>query len=614
MHVREAVKPAHEDDTSSRTAIEARMQDWAARLRAAIGPEIGVECLRLAVVLGSARPGTTAVEVSLPAGLLPRPETELARAEALRTGRVALAGAVPGTEGGGRPSCLVVPLETGAGWIEIEARIPSEDRVAVIIERVGLAAGWALFLGVQAQAAAQRQSEATAVSALNSIVSLAGAQGFSEAARALVTDLCARFGCDRVSLGLARRRLVRVVAISNTGRFSRSMLLVRLLRAAMEEAVDQEQLLLWPAPPDGADRLTRAQAALAEGDAERSVLTIPLFDGRQQHGALVFERGANRRFDPDEIETLEALAGVLTPLVIEKRENDRWLPARAAVATGRMLAGLLGRRYFALKLAALATMVAAALLVLVERPLTVVADAVVEGAEQRAVTAAFDGFIAAAAVREGDRVMAGDLLFQLDDRDFALERLRLMALRAQAELELDRAISARERAETALVEARLRQIDAELALVGQQIARSSFHAPFDALVLSGDLSRSIGRAVSRGETLMVLSPLREYRVFLSAAEADIARLEPGQDGLLKLAAMPERDFPVELVELVPVARYENGATRFAVEARLLEDQGTLLHGMSGAARIEVAHVPLLELWGKPLWDRARLWLWRNLPL
>ncbi len=614
MHVREAPSEAQAADIASRTAIDARMQEWAARVRAAIGSEIDVECQRLAVVLVPDRAGARPLQVSIPAGLLARPETEMARAEALRTGRVALAGAVPGTDGGGRPSCVVIPLETGAGWVEIEAHIPSEDRVAVIIERVGLAAGWALFLGAQAQGLAQRHTEAKAVSALNSIASLSGSQGFSEAARALVTDLCARFGCDRVSLGLSRRRVVRVVAISNTGRFARSMLLVRLLRAAMEEAVDQEQVLLWPAPPDGADRLIRAQTALAEGDAERSVLTIPLFDGRQQHGALVFERSANRRFDADEIETLEALAGVLTPLLIEKRENDRWLPARAAVATGRMLAGILGRRYFAVKLAALAMMVAAALLVLVERPLTVVADAVVEGAEQRAVTAAFDGFIAAAAVREGDRVVAGDLLFQLDDRDFALERLRLMALRAQAELELDRAISARERAETALVEARLRQIDAELALADQQIARSSFHAPFDALVLSGDLSRSIGRAVSRGETLMVLSPLREYRVFLSTAEADIARLEPGQDGLLKLAAIPEREFPVELVDLVPVARYENGATRFAVEARLLEDQGTLLHGMSGAARIEVARVSLLDLWGKPLWDRARLWLWRNLPL
>jgi hypothetical protein len=83
---------------------------------------------------------------------------------------------------------------------------------------------------------------------------------------------------------------------------------------------------------------------------------------------------------------------------------------------------------------------------------------------------------------------------------------------------------------------------------------------------------------------------------------------------LKLAAIPEREFTLELVDMVPVARYQDGGTFYVVEARLQDDGGLLLHGMTGATRVEVRSVPLLVLWGQPLWDRVRFWFWRNLPL
>lgn len=614
MHEEHSLRDRASETFFAREVVTARLGDWVAHLSSQIGSMPGVECHRVAAVLVSERLGDAPLQVSVPPDRVARPETALALSEADRSGQVAVAGALPGaTEGATRPSCIVIPLEGRAGWVEIEAGLASEDVFSDVLDRIGLATGWLMFYRARTAEAAVRQAESQAVHALQSVVSLSGTDSFSEAVRALVTDLCARFACDRVSLGLTRRRSVRVVAISHTGKFSQAMRLVRLLRAAMEESVDQEAVLLWPAPTGEGARVLIEQHALAEGNPQRSVLTIPLFDGKRQRGALVFERD-DGRFRHAEIKTLEALAGVLTPLVQEKHENDRWLLTRAAFALGNILRATLGRRYFAAKLGVLAGCAALAVLVLVERPLTVVADAVVEGAEQRSVTAAFDGFLSSANVREGDTVAKDDVLFQLDERDFALDRLRLLALRAQAEVELDRAISARDRAETALIQGRLRQTDAELALVEQQIDRSRVLAPFDALVVSGDLSRSIGRAVSRGETLMVLAPLSQYRVTLSVRESDVAKLAPSQAGTLKLAAIPERDFVLDLIEMVPVAQYQDGGTFYTVDARLPDDGGLLLHGMTGAARVEVRSVPLIILWGKPLWDRAQLWFWRNFPL
>lgn len=604
-------------DLSAPGDMEVRMRAWLSELYTAIDRESGVKCLRVAAQFTAGRPSRSPLFMALPADRIAASETDVARAEAFRLGRIALAGGMPET-GSPRPTSIIIPLSSTEGsarsWIECEAQFSSHDQISTIIDRIGLSLGWPLYLQSEARDTLAAHADSKAVSALKSIVSLTSAEGFSDAARTLMTDLADRFKCDRVALGLASRKKIKVRAISHAGKFSNSMVLARRLRAAMEEAFDQNEVLLWPPLSETSDQLLEAQAALAEKDLARSVLTIPLFDGRKQRGAIVFERAGGATFEPAEIETLEALTGVLTPLLIEKRHNDRWVATRAAIAMGNIFRGLFGRRYFAAKLTIASAAVIAVLLVVIERPRSVVAEAIVEGSEARAISAAFDGFLADVQAQEGDRVQAGDLLVQLDDRDFTLERLRLLALRAQAELELDRAISERDRAASELIEARLRQVDAQLALSEQQILRSEVRAPFDALVVSGDLTRSIGRAVSRGETLMVLSPLNEYRVILDAPERDIGKLQAGQTGQLKLSAMPERNFEIEITEMIPVARYDNNATVFSVVTRLVSEPDVLLHGMGGSARIHVDQVPLYVLWGKPLWDRADEWLWRNLPI
>lgn len=593
-----------------------RVELWLYHLSVIIACEPGVEFLRVATNLVLDEAGETRILASYPNNRAPSKDIDIAKTEAFRLGRIALAGGMP-EAGTAHPTSIVIPLHMKDGiahsWIECEARFSHNDQISAIIDRIGLAFGWLLFFKSENSESSSKQANEKSVSALNSIVSLTAAKGFSDASRSLVTDLAERFKCDRVSLGLSNRKKIKVRAISNAGKFSSSMLLVRRLRQAMEEAYDQKQILLWPPLKDQDDLLLNAQAELAEKDITRCILTIPLFDGRSQQGAISFERSGNNKFGTSEIETLEALSSVLTPLILDKRHNDRWLLSRAFFSLKNFIMLALGRRFFAIKLSIVSAIVVFTLLAVIERPQTVVADATVNGSETRTISAAFDGFIEQVYAQEGNQVKEGDLLVQLDDRDFNLERLRLLALRSQAELELDRAISVRDRGDTELIQARLRQVDAQLALIDQQILRSAVRAPFDALIVSGDLTRSVGRAVSRGETLLVLSPLNEYQVTIDTSERDVAKLHPGQIGQLKLSAIPDQNFEITITELVPVARYENNMTLFSVQTNLLTEPDILLHGMTGSARIKVDQVPLYVLWGTPLLDRAREWLWRNLP-
>ncbi|OYU19392.1 MAG: hypothetical protein CFE34_05670 [Rhodobacteraceae bacterium PARR1] len=558
-----------------------------------------------------------------PAGRVALDATQRAAAEAQRQNRLALAGHLPGSGAGPGTTSFAVPMTIpghGAVLLTVEADIPDGPALDSVLTTVALAMGWIHATLMHAEAEAAKGEESAAQSSLQAIVAFITHGRFSEAARALMTDFAGRYRCDRVALGLSRGRRVRVQAISNTGSFSRSLGLARKLRAAMEEAFDQERVLLWPLPdgmiPEGGapDMILDRQADLATGDRGRSVLSVPLFDGRRHRGVILFERGGDIGFTADEVSRIAALCALLTPIIIEKRDNNRWLIVRAIVALRDLLQRALGRSHLVLKASILSGVLTVAALFVIQADRDVVAEAVVQGTEVRTLAAPFAGFIAEAPMREGDHIRKGDLLIRLDDREFILELTRLNALRAQTELELDKVMSERNRAEAALTTSRLRQIDAQIALAQQQIDRSRIDAPFDGLVTAGDLTRSIGKSVEQGEPLLVIAPLTEYRVDLYVSEDQIDLIRNGQAGELKVTPLPERSYAVTLRDTMPVARYENSTTRYQVEARFTAPTDGLVPGMTGAVRVAVDRQSLAQLWFGPLVDRARLWLWRNMAL
>ena len=55
---------------------------------------------------------------------------------------------------------------------------------------------------------------------------------------------------------------------------------------------------------------------------------------------------------------------------------------------------------------------------------------------------------------------------------------------------------------------------AAAGLTGQQLERMQIMAPFDGVVVSGDLSQSLGSPVERGDVLFEVAPLDDWRLML----------------------------------------------------------------------------------------------------
>ena len=271
--------------------------------------------------------------------------------------------------------------------------------------------------------------------------------------------------------------------------------------------------------------------------------------------------------------------------------------------------------HLAWKAGAAGVVLAALLLLLLPVPDRVTANTVIEGRLRQVVTSPFDGFIGKVLVRPGQRVVRGQLLASLDDRDLKLEQARYRSEREQAAGRLRQAMADREAAAMALAQAEVLQAEAQLALIDAKLVRTSLTATLDGLVVSGDWVQQIGGPVETGKEMFEIAAGDGYRVVLHVPDRDIARVHLGQTGALRLTGRPQAVHAFRISNLTATASVQDNVNGFRVEADWLgDDSGALLElspGMQGIAKIEVGTANLLTVWTRSSidWLRLKLWSW-----
>jgi len=216
-------------------------------------------------------------------------------------------------------------------------------------------------------------------------------------------------------------------------------------------------------------------------------------------------------------------------------------------------------------------------------------------------------------VRAGDVVHAGDVMAALDDKDLGIERLKWSTKKGEQEREYGKALAKQERAEASIIQAQIQQAVAQIDLLDEEIKRTRIVAPFDGLVISGDLSQSVGAAVKRGDELFQVAPLDSYRVILKVDERDITDIRPGQEGILLVTSIPLQPLHYVVTRVTPIAEAEEGMNSFRAEAMLQESSGRLRPGMKGVSKTDVEQRLLIRIWTQRLVDWARVMIWKWVP-
>lgn len=459
---------------------------------------------------------------------------------------------------------------------------------------------------------AAREAELDRVAALNELMATGLQHRHSQpSALAIANDLAARLRCDRVSVGFENAGRIVPTAMSHTAAFDVRSDLVRTIGDAMDEVLDLGVPVAWPVPDD--DEL----GAIAHAEAARklqvqALLSVPLLANGATFGALTLERNMGPAFSAAETRIACTLGVMLGSVWAVQRAGERSPLQRARERVRSALAATLGPRHPGLKLLLAVGAAVVVGMTLIDADHRVSARTVIEGSVQAAAVAPFEGYIAESTVRAGDMVTRGQQLARLDDRDLKLERARGRADREQLQLKFQGAMAASDRSTMGVVAAQISQAEAQLSLAEEKLARATIIAPFDGLVVSGDLSQSIGTPVEQGKLLFEVAPVEGFRVVLQVDDREISFLAPDQRGTLVLSSMPDQKLPFTVKTITPVATQHDGRNVFRVEALLDSGLASRLRpGMEGIGKVTIGERSLVWIWthGFVEWVRLASWNW-----
>jgi hypothetical protein len=511
---------------------------------------------------------------------------------------------------------VAYPVETDGevhGTVVLDIATRPEAQLQGVLRQLLWGAGWLEALLRRQGAGLETRRLERAAASLDLLQATQQHRDLGEAAIAFVNELATRVRADRVSLGIARKGVVKLQAISRTAWFEPNSQLVEAIENAMEEAIDQEAAIAVPAPVATRGRVNVAHRELSARASDEAVLGVPLASGGRCVGALLLERSDGPPFDAETVLLVEVAAELVAPGLERLLESERWVAGRWIDAVASLRDRLFGQRSPTLKLGVAVAAAAIAFLVLAGGQFRISAKTLIEGATQRAVVAPFVGFLAEANVRAGDRVQAGQLLARLDDRDLALERVRWASEKEQSERKYRDALAKRDRVASRILAAQVGQADAQLALVEGKLAKTQLAAPFDGIIVSGDLSQLLGAPLEQGKVLFELAPLDAYRVVLQVDERDIRYVAPAQRGVLALAGLTGRTLPFTVKTVTSVSTPRDGRNYFRVEAALDETPPTLRPGMEGVGKVGAGEARLAWIWTRTFTDWARLALWSWMP-
>ena len=415
---------------------------------------------------------------------------------------------------------------------------------------------------------------------------------FMSLAMALCNEVALRFACERVSLGWVSDHYVKLVAVSHVENFDARSSATQALEAAMEEALDQESALLWPAPADSRQVL-RAHQAYADQVGAFGLTTLPLACGEQVDAVLCLERAA-ATLSAAELSELRLLGESLARWLRLLRQQDRWFGLRWYEAARRQLRDFLQPRR---TLAKLALVGGAALLLtsaLLPWDYRVDAALAVRSEDLHFVPAPFDGYLSQVHVEIGDAVKAGAVLVELDTRDLAQEFSMADADLVRYAREVEKALAAQQLGDMQIALAKQQQASARLELIRYKLDNAKVRAPHDGVVIEGELRKNLGAPLRKGDLLLKLAKTTETYLELAIDQSDVQDVVLGSRAEFSLVGRPDQRWRIELSRIEPAAIQRDGRTVFLARARLLDAvTGDWRPGMGGTAKIDAGQRALI---------------------
>lgn len=433
----------------------------------------------------------------------------------------------------------------------------------------------------------------------------------------LVNLLAGLLQATRVSLGVldGQGKNLQLEAVSFSANFDKRTQAMLAIREAMAEAIDQGMRIHCTSnedeqPAGVSSQIKQAHQHLLHGQQLQSVSSFLLRKGERILGAITIELDRRSLTTDQELFAQQAAHSAAAIMLLQQQAAaGLWQGLKHSLVA--RLQRLLGPDSWRGKLIAMA---AAAFVVALFVPVTyhLSADANLQTTEKHLVVSPQDAYLGKISARPGDAVKQGALLAQLNDEDLRLERRKIASQAQQYRQAYDSALANGNRVEAAIASAQLDQATIQVQLLDQQLARTQLLAPVDGIIVSDDIAQTQGAPVKQGDVLFEIAAGQSYRVQLFVDERDIAQVQPGQSGALKLSSLPTEVFNLRVKLITPISEVREGRNYFRVELEIdnTPEQNALLRpGMTGTGKVQIGTRALGWIWFHDLWHWLRLNLW-----
>ena len=434
-----------------------------------------------------------------------------------------------------------------------------------------------------------------------------------ELAFSIANSLRNKTNSDQVILGIVRNKRVEILSISGHADLPKRSPDIAIVLEAMEECYDMDSVLVCQQEKND-DREKKAagprlhlQWHKATGRA--AVATIPLHNENQNPAILALRRDPQIPFTPDELAKIRELAQPYAPAFALVDRANRNLFSHLTSSVYHTARAALKPSAWSKKIGTVVLILAAAWFLFGKMNYQVTVPATIAPARIRHIAAPADAVLESAGAVQADRVKKGDILCTFDQKELQRERETLLAQSNIAQLEVDNVASRGSGIDARLARANRQYILAQLAILDDRISQMVIRAPFDGLIVTGDLRKRLGQVFPMGEPLYQITPSHEWLLELQVGESLSADLKTNLAGIFAANAKPQLTHELRIIRIAPRANLQDGHNVFLAQAHVDLNEDWVRAGMEGVAKIKIDRRRVWWVVLHRLFDFIRLKLW-----
>ena len=172
------------------------------------------------------------------------------------------------------------------------------------------------------------------------------------------------------------------------------------------------------------------------------------------------------------------------------------------------------------------------------------------------IAAPADGNVEAVAVREGQRVVAGQQLGTMNDWQWKADLAAAQAKYEAAELGMEASLAGGS-AQAGDDRAQVEFLKSEVARAQSRVDSAELRSPIDGLVATPALQSAAGEHLNAGDSFAKVLDLSSVVMDISVAQSDVALVRPGDKAVIKLDSYPQKTWRGVVSIVSPLAQTLN---------------------------------------------------------